>query len=181
MNMMLNATSGTQSASWNWKKQWLQRASYSSSSPQRQPPPSKTNTSQSGSPRGLLPSDHCTGNSAVMPTPASKHRMRTNTRRYASDCADMKTSAKLEKGLRMGQDCRSSRTRWHSEHSPDVGRVPALRKCLVRGMSLKTREGGSQFWKQRFGNSYYIHFTQRVWPASGTQYGMVQESQVTEG
>jgi len=46
-------------------------------------------------PRILL-SDYCTVKSAVMPTPASKHRMRMNTRRYALECDDTKTSAKFE-------------------------------------------------------------------------------------
>ena len=149
---MLNATSGTKSALWNRKKLWLQHTSNSSGSPQRQMPPSKTNPSQGGLPRRLSLSDYCTGKSVVMPTPASKCRMRANTRRYASECADMKTSAKLEKGGRRGRDYRSSWTHWHSKHSPNVGRVHALRKYLVGAMSLKTREGDSQFWKQRCRN-----------------------------
>jgi len=59
----------------------------------------------------------------------------------------MKNSARFEKGVRRGRDYRSSQTRsgLHSEHSTNVGRVHALRKCLVRVTTLKTRKGGSQF------------------------------------
>jgi len=155
-NMMLNATSGTQSALRNWDKWWLRRACNSSGSPHWpwQLPPSLTNPSQSGSPRGISLLDHCTGKSAVMPTPTSKRRVRTNTKRNALECAVWKNSAKFEKDVRRGRDYRSSWTRWHSKHNPNVGCVHTLRKCLVRGMSLKTREGGSQFfnWKQRCEN-----------------------------
>jgi len=119
--------------------------------------------SQSGSPQGICLSDYCSGKLAVMPTPASKRGMRANTRRYALECADMKTSAMFERG----RDYRSSRTRWYSEHSPNVGRVYALRKCLVRAMSLKTREEGPQLWNQRCGN-IGIHSTgwHAVWYCS---------------
>ena len=70
-----------------WRKQWLRRACASSGSPRRQLLPSKTNPSQSGSPRGLSCSDHCTGKSVVKLTPISKSRMRKNKRRNASECA----------------------------------------------------------------------------------------------
>jgi hypothetical protein len=96
----------------------------------------------------------------VMPTPASKCRMRANTRRYASECADMKTSAKFEKGMRRARDYRSSRTRWPSEHSHNVGPVHALRTCLVRAMSLKTIERGVHNSANWDVETYaYIHIT----------------------
>ena len=67
-------------------------------------PPSKKTPSQSGSPRGLALSGHCTGKSTVMPTPASKRGMRANTVKHVSECADVKAAAKLEKGVRRGRD-----------------------------------------------------------------------------
>jgi len=76
------------------------------------------------------PPCHCTGKSAVMPTPASKRDMRANTARHALECANVKTSAWLEKGLRRGRDGTSLSPRWYSEHRPNVGRVFFLRKCL---------------------------------------------------
>jgi len=65
-----------------------------------------------------------------------------------------KSSAKFEKDARRSRDYRSSRTRWHSKYSFNVGRVYTLRKYLVRGISLKTTEGGPQFWKQRCENTH---------------------------
>ena len=81
---------------------------------------------------------------------------------YEEKCQVWKRRAK-------GSRLQVSQTRWYSAHSHNVGRVHALRKCLVNAMSLKTREGGAQFWKQRCGNiciySYYTFHPTRL--ASG--------------
>ena len=61
----------------------MRRACASDGSPHWQLSLSKNLLSQSDSPRGLACSDHCTGKSAVKPTPISKIRTRTNKRRNA--------------------------------------------------------------------------------------------------
>jgi len=108
-------------------------------------------------------------NSEVMPTPISKRRMRTNRRRNASECAAWKSSAKFEKDVSRGRDYRSSRTRWHPKHSPIVGRVHTLRKCLVRDTSLKPERGEHNSENRGVKTYTYIHTTHISPNMSGQQ------------
>jgi len=64
--------------------------------------PSNPNPLKHGSNRGISLSGHCTGKSAVMPTLPSKRGMRATTTRNVSECADVKCSDKIEKGVRRG-------------------------------------------------------------------------------
>jgi len=133
--------------------------------PQRKPP------SQSGSPRGLSLSGHCTGKSAVMPAPASKRCMNASTARHVWDCADVKTSAKFEKGVRRG--ILNTLTTWavyckYSEHSHNMGRVFIFKKCLVRAMSPKKMGGVTplkiEVWKHT--HTFILHTLYPTRPAS---------------
>jgi len=59
-------------------------------------------------PRNLALRPLYRGKSAVMPTLASKRGMRANTASHVSECTNVKTSVKLEKGVRRGRDGTSS-------------------------------------------------------------------------
>ena len=48
------------------------------------------------------------GNPQVIPTTTSKRGMRANTTRHVLECVNVKTSAKLKKGVRRGRDGTSS-------------------------------------------------------------------------
>ena len=75
---------------------------------QGQMSPSNPNPFKRGSNRGISLSGHCTGKSALAPTLPSKCGMRATTARNVSECADVKWSAKIEKGVRRGRDPTSS-------------------------------------------------------------------------
>ena len=64
--------------------------------------PTKGNPLKSGSNRGISLSGHCTGKSAVTPTLPSKRGMRATTARNVSECADVKCSSKIQKGVHRG-------------------------------------------------------------------------------
>jgi len=70
--------------------------------------PTKGNPLKSGSNRGISLSGHCTWKSALTPTLPSESGLRTNTTRHVSECADVKTGAKLETGVCGGRDGTSS-------------------------------------------------------------------------
>jgi len=72
--------------------------------------PSNPNPLKRGLNRGILLSGHCTGKSAVTPTLPSKRGLRATTTpwRNVSECADVKCSYKIEKGVRRGWDGTSS-------------------------------------------------------------------------
>jgi len=75
--------------------------------------------------------------------------------------ANMKISAKFEKGVRRGRDYRLSRIRWHSEHSPNVGRVLVLGQCVViKSYVTKDQRGGAtilktELWKHT--HTFILH------------------------
>ena len=143
-------------------------------------PPSKRKSSQSGLPRGFSLSGHCTGKSAVMPTPASKRGIKANTARHVSKCADVKTNAKLEKGVRRGRDGMSSLPAFRT---PSQGR-PCIYSEKASGESHEMGEVKplkTEIWKHTHTFILNILFTQRVPPAGVAQYGFVQEHQIAEG
>jgi len=70
--------------------------------------PTKGNPLKSGSNRGISLSGHCTWKSALTPTLPSEGGLRTNTTRHVSECADVKSGAKLETGVCGGRDGTSS-------------------------------------------------------------------------
>jgi len=160
---MRNVTSRTLRALWNGKKWWFQRANNSSGKQQWHMTPSNKNPSKSGLNRGISLLGYCTGKSTVTPTLPSKRGMRTNTEWHVSECANMKTSAKLEKGMRRGWDVTSSllvfRTPFqrgpciYSENVPgdqEIGRVTPLK---------------TEVWKHR--HKFILHTFYLSRPASG--------------
>jgi len=107
--------------------------------------------------------------------------MRTNTVRHVPECADVKTSAKLEKGVRRGRDGTLSLPVFQTPSQ----RGPCMYSEKVSGESHVTQDGGVLLLKIEVGNicihSYYIRVTQRVPPAGITLYDFVQDRQVAEG
>jgi len=70
--------------------------------------PSNPNPLKRGSSRGISLSGRCTGKSVVKPTLPSKCGMRATKTRNVSECADVKCSDKIQKGVRRGWDGTSS-------------------------------------------------------------------------
>ena len=131
-------------------------------------PPSQKTPWQSGSPRGFSLSGHCTGKSAVMPTPASKRGIKANTARHVSKCADVKTNAKLEKGVRRGWNGTSSFPvfRTHSQRGPCIysekvsDESQVTQEQMERVTPLKT-----EVWKHT--HTCILHTFYPTRPASG--------------
>jgi len=78
--------------------------------------------------------------SAVMPTPASKHGMRANRERHVFECADLKTSAKIEKAVHRGRDGASSLPvfRTPSQHGPCTYSEKVSGESHVTQMSVES-------------------------------------------
>jgi len=114
-----------------------------------------------------------------MPTPASKRGMRANTVKHVSECTGVKTTAKLEKGVRRGRDGMSSLPAFRT---PSQGR-PCIYSEKASGESQEMGEVKplkTEIWKHT--HTFILHtFTQRVPPAGVTQYDFVQEHQIAEG
>ena len=94
----------------------------------------------------------------MMPTPASKHGMRANTARDVSECTNVKTSAKLEKGVRIGRDGTSS----YQVFLTTSQRGPCIYTEKVSGEShgQPKADGGGHASKNRGVETYaYIHTT----------------------
>jgi len=112
-----------------------------------------------------------------------KRGMRATTTRNVSECAEVKCSDKIQKGVRRGSDGTSSLPVFRT--SSQRGLFKYSEKVSSESHVTQERWGRSHLWKQRCGNirihSHHIHFTQRVQPAGVTQYDFVHKRQVAEG
>jgi len=125
--------------------------------------PSNPNPLKRGSSRGISLSGRCTGKSLVKPTLPSKRGMRATTTRNVSECADVKCSDKIKKGVRSGWNATSSLPVFQT--SSQRGLFKYFEKVSSESHVTQERWGRWHLWKKKCGNirihSHHIHFTRR--------------------